>query len=175
MLDAEFGWFAEESEVEPEEESDVRLLESIAWARLAEARLWASISALMLSDEIWALLKPAMVGEFDDGASELSDASGRAGPKPIGGDDAGCGEVSDWMASRAAEAAPIAGSMAELRWAQFGCRPHIDEQAPCHGKKPNEIIVFGAAKSHGGAAIGAAGGSFFRFPEARIAQSFRAC
>ena len=105
--------FAEESEVEPEE-SDVGLLESMAWARLAEARLWASISALILSDEIWALLKRAMVGESADGAAELSDA---LGGKPIGCDDAGCGEVRDWMASRATEAAPIAGSMAELRWA----------------------------------------------------------
>jgi hypothetical protein len=73
---------------------------------------------LRLSDEIRALLNPERAFELDEDAEEPSSASDRAVAKPpTGCDDADWGDVSDWMASRAAEAAPIAGSMAELQMA----------------------------------------------------------
>ena len=55
-------------------------------------------------------------GDWPDDAAELSPASEKAPKKSVGcDDDPGWGEVSDWMASSAAEAAPMAGNMAELR------------------------------------------------------------
>ena len=109
MPDAEAD---DESELD---ESEVELLESSAPAALPDDRLCASKSALRLSDEIWALLNPETVDWADD-AAELSPASEKDPKKSVDcDDDPGWGEVSDWMASSAAEAAPMAGSMAELR------------------------------------------------------------
>ena len=69
---------------------------------MAEARLCASSSALILSAEIWALLKPPTVAESGD--AESSPASAKAGPKlaACDGDEGDCDEVSDWSASSAA-------------------------------------------------------------------------
>jgi hypothetical protein len=56
------------------------------------------------------------VPEFGD--DEVSPASAKAGPKlaaACDGEDDDCDDVSDWIASSASEAAPIAGSMARLR------------------------------------------------------------
>ncbi len=63
--------------------------------------------------------KPVTAVEPPDGTAELSDALAGAGPKPIGCDVDGLvdvlDEVSDLMASSAADAAPRANSMAELQ------------------------------------------------------------
>ena len=93
-------------------ESEVELPESRLPATLPEVRLCASNSALRLSDEIWAVLKPE-TGDCADDVAELSPTSERAPKKSDAcDDDPGWGDVRDWIASSAAEAAPMAGNMA---------------------------------------------------------------
>jgi hypothetical protein len=82
-----------------------------------------------------------VVGAGD--AAEPACASVRA-PKPLSGfdddddddDDDGRGEVSDWMASSALEAAPSAKNMAEApNGREIWLRgPTVGQQASCHGK-----------------------------------------
>jgi len=110
---------AEADDESESDESEVELPESTLPATLPEVRLWASNNALRLSDEIWAVLNPETVDWAED-AAELSPASERAPKKPVDcDDDPGWGEVSDWMASSAAEAAPMAGNMAKLRKGKY--------------------------------------------------------
>jgi hypothetical protein len=115
--------------------------ESSASAKSADDRLCASSSALVLPDAVWLLPNPP-AAEPEDRAAALSSASARIEAKPDDwDDDDGCGDVKDWMASTAAEAAPMAGNMAQApngRVTPSG----IGQQAPCHGKKANEMIVF---------------------------------
>ena len=99
---------------EADGESELELSESVVPAPVPEDWLCASKSALRLSDEIWAVLKPETVDWADD-AAELSPAEKDPKKSVDCDDDPGWGEVSDWMASSAAEAAPMAGNMAELR------------------------------------------------------------
>ena len=97
---------------EADGESELELSESVVPAPVPEDWLCASKSALRLSDEIWAVLKPE-TGDWADDAAELSPASERAPKKSDAcDDDPGWGDVRDWIASSAAEAAPMAGSMA---------------------------------------------------------------
>jgi hypothetical protein len=138
------------------EESEVELPESNAPATLPEDRLCASNNALRLSDEIWALLNPETVDWADD-AAELSPASEKDPKKSVAcDDDPGWGEVSDWMASSAAEAAPMAGSMAETPNRRRLDTAPFDQQAPCHGKKINKMIAFVIGERRLQSAIGAA-------------------
>src|SRR5579871_3847793 len=103
----------------PCEGSDAELPDPRAEARSPDARLWASISALRLSDEIWVLLNPDTVV---DGAGDELELSSRSKPPAGGCDEACCGEVSDWTASSASEA-PMAGSMIRLRKGLVGKSP----------------------------------------------------
>ena len=69
------------------------------------------------------LLNPP-AAEPDDRTAALSSASARIEAKPDDWDDEDdCGDVNDWMASTAAEAAPMAGSMAQA--------PNGQKKAPC--------------------------------------------
>jgi hypothetical protein len=45
----------------------------------------------------------------------------------------------------------------------------MDQQAPCHGEKSNKMMVFAILEQDTRSAIGAAFGSFFRFPKPSIA------
>src|SRR5882724_11323669 len=96
--------------------------------------LCAASKALKVAGDICAPpLNPGTV-EPPEGGTETSNGSPEAGPKPIGCDDDGL-EVSDLMASSAADAAPKASSMAELRqMPQSAAPPSMakDQQAPCH-------------------------------------------
>ena len=102
MPDGETAWDGDASEAE--------LPKATAEPTLPESELCASSSALKLPDEIWALLNPEAVPETARDTSELP--SRLKPPGPIGCDEGCDGEVSDWMASNAIEAAPIAGNMA---------------------------------------------------------------
>jgi len=101
------------AEVDGESESDESELE-LAESTFPEDWLCALNNALRLSDEIWAVLNPDTVDWAED-AAELSPAEKDPKKSVDCDDDPGWGEVSDWMASSAAEAAPMAGNMAELR------------------------------------------------------------
>jgi hypothetical protein len=154
---------AEADEESEADESEAELPESGAWAKLPEDWLCASNNALRLSDEIWALLNPETVG---DDAAELSPAAEKDPRKSVGcDDDPGWGEVSDWMASSAAEAAPMAGSMAETPSGHgLDFVPPVDQQTPCHGKKSSNIMVFSIPERSFRSAIDAASGRFFSPP-----------
>jgi hypothetical protein len=91
---------------------DEELPESSASAKSADDRLCASSNALMLPDEVWPLPNPPAVEPADKTAA-LSSASDRIDANPDDWDVDGCGDINDWTASSAAEAAPIAGSMAQ--------------------------------------------------------------
>ena len=131
-----------------------------------------AISALILFAEIWAPLAPEAVAENDE--DELSPASGSDEPKPLTCDAGDGGEVSDWIASSASEAAPMAGSMRKLptgATAPWG----LGQQVPCHSKKPNKMMAFALRKRFTQAAIRAVDGRFFHRARSYIASRRSAC
>src|ERR1700676_1905798 len=102
----------------------------------------ASNALKVVGDTCGPAPNPGIAVEPPEGGAETSNGSPEAGPKPIGCDDDGLDEVSDLMASTAADAAPKASSITELRQMPHSAAPPSiarEQQPPSHRKKSNEM------------------------------------
>jgi hypothetical protein len=127
---------------------------------------------LILSDEIWVLPNPETAAALEDGA--LADRAGANAPAARGEDEA-AGDVSDWTASSASEAAPKAGNIVKRSNTRRQSGLLLEEQAACHDKNFNEMMVFLIRKSAPPPAIGAACGRNFHYPPPALPAPLPTC
>jgi hypothetical protein len=120
----------------------------------------------MVDGDIWAPpLNPGTGAELSEAEAppEGANRSAEAWLKPVDCADDELEEVSEWMASSAADAAPKPISMTELRQApQRAAFPlgAIDQQAPCHREEPHKIRGFCTSTRPAAPAIDAAAAEF---------------